>query len=68
MGNSVTVDDLVNEAAIDEGRISPKDRQPAIRSVLRAMGVGLSQAASALAEAARVARAEQSQTIAAETD
>ena len=55
-------------AAIGEGRLSPDDRQPAIRSVLRVIGVGKPRAASALAEAARIARAAQAATIAAETD
>ncbi len=44
-------------AAIGEGRLSAGDREPAIRSVLRAIGVGKPQAAAALAQAARISRA-----------
>jgi AcrR family transcriptional regulator len=41
-------------AAIGEGRLTPDDRQPAIRSVLRAIGVGKAQTTSALARVARI--------------
>ena len=41
-------------AAIGEGRLTSDDRQPAIRSVLRAIGVGKAQTTSALARVARI--------------
>jgi AcrR family transcriptional regulator len=55
-------------AAIGEGRLSPGDRQPAIRSVLRAIGVGKSQTSSALAEVVRIARAARRTTLFTKTD
>jgi len=55
-------------AAIGEGRLSSGDRQPAIRSVLRAIGVGKSQATSALAQLARITRAARPASFAAKTD
>jgi len=44
-------------AAIGEGRLSPGDRQPAIRSVLHAIGIEKSQVTSTLVQVARIARA-----------
>src|SRR5208283_4130731 len=44
-------------AAIGEGRLSSGDRQPAIRSVLCAIGIGKSQTTSALSQLARITRA-----------
>ena len=41
-------------AAIGEGRLTPDDRQPAVRSVLRAIGVTKAQTSSALARVARI--------------
>jgi AcrR family transcriptional regulator len=55
-------------AAIGEGRLSPGDRQPAIRSVLRAIGVGKSQTTSALAQVVRIARAARRTTLFTKTD
>jgi AcrR family transcriptional regulator len=55
-------------AAIGEGRLSPGDRQPAIRSVLRAIGVGKSQTTSALAQVVRIARAARRATLSTKTD
>jgi len=44
-------------AAIGEGRLSPGDRQPAIRSVLHAIGIEKSQVTSTLVQVARATRA-----------
>ena len=55
-------------AAIGEGRLSPGDRQPAIRSVLCAIGIEKSQVTSTLVQVARVARATCTAPYAANSD
>ena len=55
-------------AAIGEGRLSPGDRQPAIRSVLCAIGIEKSQVTSTLVQVARVARATCTAPYAANAD
>ena len=55
-------------AAIGEGRLAPGDRQPAIRSVLCAIGIETSQVTSTLAQVARVKRAMRTAPCAANAD
>jgi len=55
-------------AAIGEGRLSPGDRQPAIRSVLCAIGIEKPQVTLTLAQVARVARAARTVPCAATAD
>ena len=55
-------------AAIGEGRLSPGDRQPAIRSVLCAIGIEKPQVTLTLAQVARVARAARTAPCAATAD
>lgn len=55
-------------AAIGEGRLSPGDRQPAMRSVLRAIGVGRSQVTATLAQLAQITRAASPVSFSAKAD